>query len=196
MNISMRIKQLLVVAGLMAGFCQGAAAVEVAGVKFDDTAKVGGKELKLNGAGVRAFVGLIKVYAIGMYLTEKKNTTVDALALTGPRRMKLVLMRKVDSDELGQKFMEGLNKNSDKAEKAKFVDQTIKMGEIFASITELDKGSVITTDYVPDVGLQVYVNDKKMGEPIPGLAFANAYFRIWLGDHPADSSLKEKLLGN
>lgn len=192
----MNIKRLMVLGCMVAGFVQSASAAEVAGVKFDDTAKVGGKELKLNGAGVRAFAGLVKVYAIGMYLTEKKNTTADVLAMTGPRRMKLVLMRKVDSDELWQKFMDGLNKNSDKAEKSKFVDQTVKMGEIFASITDLDKGSVITTDYIPDVGLQVYVNDKKLGEPMAGLAFANAYFKIWLGDKPADNSLKEKLLGN
>ena len=32
------------------------AAVEVAGVKFDDTATVAGKELKLNGAGLRTKV--------------------------------------------------------------------------------------------------------------------------------------------
>ncbi|HJW55208.1 MAG TPA: chalcone isomerase family protein, partial [Burkholderiaceae bacterium] len=139
---------------------------------------------------------LVKVYAIGMYFTEKKNTPADVLAMTGPRRVKMVLLRKVTNEELGQAFMDGLNKNSDKAEKSKFVDQTVKMGEVFASIADLDKGSVIVTDYIPDVGLQVYVNDKKLGEPMTGLAFANAYFKIWLGDKPADSSLKEKLLGN
>ncbi|QDZ30393.1 lipoprotein transmembrane [Noviherbaspirillum sp. UKPF54] len=192
----MRIKQLLIVGGLVAGFCQAGQAAEVAGIKFDDTAKVGGKELKLNGAGARAWAGLVKVYAIGMYLPEKKTTPADVLATNGPRRMKLVLLRKVNNEELGQAFMDGLNKNSDKAEKSKFVDQTVKMGEVFASISDLDKGSVIVTDYIPDVGLQVYVNDKKIGEPMAGIAFANAYFKIWLGDKPADSSLKEKLLGN
>ncbi|WP_246860613.1 chalcone isomerase family protein [Noviherbaspirillum sp. UKPF54] len=196
MKFGMRIKQLLIVGGLVAGFCQAGQAAEVAGIKFDDTAKVGGKELKLNGAGARAWAGLVKVYAIGMYLPEKKTTPADVLATNGPRRMKLVLLRKVNNEELGQAFMDGLNKNSDKAEKSKFVDQTVKMGEVFASISDLDKGSVIVTDYIPDVGLQVYVNDKKIGEPMAGIAFANAYFKIWLGDKPADSSLKEKLLGN
>ncbi len=196
MNISMRIKQLLVVAGLMAGFCQGAAAVEVAGVKLEDTVKVGGKELKLNGAGTRAWAGLVKVYVAGLYLPEKKNTAADVLGSNTPRRMKLVLLKKLSSEEFGQAFMDGLNKNSDKAEKSKFVDQTVRMGEIFASFPELEKGAVIITDYIPDVGLQVYVNDKKMGEPMTGQAFANAFLKIWLGDKPADSTLKEKLLGN
>lgn len=191
----MSIKRWLVVGSLMAGFVQGALAAEVSGVKMEDAVKVGGKELKLNGAGTRAWAGLIKVYAMGLYLTEKKSTAADVLALNAPRRVKLVLMRKVNNEELGQAFMDGLNKNSDKAEKAKFVDQTIKMGEVFTSISELDKGSVITIDYVPEVGLQVYVNDKKLGEPMTGLPFANAFMKIWLGDKPADNTLKEKLLG-
>lgn len=191
----MSIKRWLVVGSLMAGFVQGTLAAEVAGVKMEDAVKVGGKELKLNGAGTRAWAGLIKVYAMGLYLTEKKSTAADVLALNAPRRVKLVLMRKVNNEELGQAFMDGLNKNSDKAEKAKFVDQTIKMGEVFTSISELDKGSVITIDYVPEVGLQVYVNDKKLGEPMTGLPFANAFMKIWLGDKPADNTLKEKLLG-
>lgn len=191
----MSIKRWLVLGSLMAGFVQGASAAEVAGVKMEDTVKVGGKELKLNGAGTRAWAGLIKVYAMGMYLTEKKTTPADVLALNAPRRVKLVLLRKVNNEELGQAFMDGLNKNSDKAEKAKFVDQTIKMGEIFTTIPELEKGSVITIDYTPEVGLQVYVNDKKLGEPMTGLPFANAFLKIWLGDKPADNMLKQNLLG-
>ena len=50
----------LVVKGLMAGALLAAAislpaagAVDVSGYKFDDTAKVAGKDLKLNGAGMR-----------------------------------------------------------------------------------------------------------------------------------------------
>lgn len=191
----MGIKRWLVLGSLMAGFVQGASAAEVAGVKIEDTVKVGGKELKLNGAGTRAWAGLIKVYAMGLYLTEKKTTPAEVLALNTPRRIKLVLLRKVNNEELGQAFMDGLNKNSDKAEKAKFVDQTIKMGEVFTTIPELEKGSVIVIDYIPEAGLQVYVNDKKLGEPMTGLPFANAFLKIWLGDKPADNMLKQNLLG-
>ena len=48
-------------------------AAEVSGVKFDETAKVAGKELVLNGVGMRTKF-IIKVYAAGLYLTEKKHT--------------------------------------------------------------------------------------------------------------------------
>lgn len=40
------------------------AAIDVNGIKFEDTNKVGGKELTLNGAGMRTKL-VIKVYAAG-----------------------------------------------------------------------------------------------------------------------------------
>lgn len=48
--------------GLLAGmllacaFVQGAVAAEVSGVKFDESVKVAGKDLVLNGAGMRKSV--------------------------------------------------------------------------------------------------------------------------------------------
>ncbi|MFL6657475.1 MAG: chalcone isomerase family protein, partial [Massilia sp.] len=50
---SFSFKGLLTGALLAFAFSQGASAAEVAGVKFQDTVKLGGKELQLNGAGVR-----------------------------------------------------------------------------------------------------------------------------------------------
>lgn len=194
MKFNMQINRFLALAALTIGLNQAAQAVEVAGVKLDDTVKVAGKELKLNGAGVRTKV-IFKVYAAGLYLTEKKTTAADVLATQGPRRLKLVLLREVSSEDFGQAFMDGLNANSDKAEKAKFVNQTVKMGEIFASIPALKKGDSVTADWIPGSGLDILVNDKKVGETLQGVEFANAFLRIWLGDKPADASLKQALLG-
>lgn len=190
-----RIKWLLALGCLVAGFAQSASAVEVAGVKLEDATRVGSKELKLNGAGIRV-KAIFKVYVAGLYLAEKKHSTGEILALNSPRRMKLVLLREVNSDDFGQAFMDGLNANSDKAEKSKFVNQTVKMGEIFASIPTLNKGDTITTDWIPGVGMQITVNDKKVGEFPSDVTFANAFLKIWLGEKPADSSLKQNLLGS
>jgi hypothetical protein len=188
------LKSLVVAAGLVVGLGMNAQAAEVGGVKLDDTVKVANQELKLNGAGVRTWA-VFKVYAAGLYLPEKKKTVPDVMAVTGPRRIKLVLLRDVNSEELGQAFMDGLNANSDKSEKAKFVNQTVKMGEIFASISKLGKGETITIDWIPNSGMQVLVNDKRVGEALPDIAFNNAFLRIWLGEKPVDNTLKQALLG-
>jgi hypothetical protein len=197
MNMKMRMKWLsglFAVSCLVAGFGQGAQAAEVAGVKLEDNARVANKDLKLNGAGIRT-KAIFKVYVAGLYLTEKKTSVPEILAMPGPRRLKLVLLREVNSEDFGQAFMDGLNANSDKAEKSKFVNQTVKMGEIFASIPALGKGDTITADWVPGTGMFILVNDKKVGDVLPDIAFANAFLKIWLGDKPADNLLKQNLLG-
>lgn len=191
----------LVVKGMMAGALLAAAvslparaSVDVSGYKFEDTAKVAGKDLKLNGAGMRTKL-IIKVYAAGLYLPEKKTATADIMKLEGPRRVTLQMARDISSEDFGKAFMDGLNENVDKAEKQKIVAQIGKMGELFASVDGLKKGDVLHLDWIPGTGTQAELNGKKLGEPIPDINFYNAILRIWLGDKPVDRSLKPALLG-
>jgi hypothetical protein len=171
-----------------------AAAVEVAGVKIDDTAKVANVELKLNGAGIRR-KAFFNVYIGVLYLKEKNQTTADVIAATGPKRISLVMLRDVSSEAFGQSFMDGLNHNSTKAEKTKIVGQMLKFGEMFANIPELKKGDVVTVDWIPDAGSQTQVNGKKTADILPDVAFYNALLKIWLGDKPAYAPLKRDMLG-
>lgn len=195
MNRRNIIKSLMAAAFLAGSFSLPAfAAVDVAGVKFDDSINVAGKELKLNGAGLRTKV-IFKVYAAGLYLTEKKTTVPDVLATPGPRRVAITMLREVSSEEFGKAFMEGLNNNTDKNERSKILPQTMKFGEVFAQIPALKKGDQLSLDWTPGEGTQCYLNGKKIGELMPDVAFYNAVLRIWLGDKPVDSSLKPALLG-
>lgn len=171
------------------------ASVDVSGYKFEDTTQVAGKELKLNGAGMRTkFV--VKVYAAGLYVPEKKNNTADILKEDGPRRVTIQMARDVSSEDFGKAFMEGLNDNVDKNEKQRIVSQIGKMGELFASVDGLKKGDVLHLDWIPGTGTQAELNGKKLGGPIPDITFYNAILRIWLGDRPVDRSLKPALLGD
>ena len=167
---------------------------EVAGVKFDDTITVAGQQLKLNGAGVRTKV-IFKVYAAGLYLTEKKTTVADVLAVPGPRRVAITMLREVSSEDFGKAFTDGINANTGKDERNKILPQIMKFGEVFAQTPVLKKGDQLSLDWTPNEGTQCYLNGKKIGELMPDVAFYNAVLRIWLGDKPADSSLKPALLG-
>ncbi|WP_338848829.1 chalcone isomerase family protein [Massilia sp. W12] len=173
---------------------QQAFALEVSGVKVDETVKVGNTELKLNGAGVR-YKSLFKVYVAALYLQEPKTNVPDVLNATGPRRLVLSMLREVSSEAFGQSFMDGLNKNSNKAEKSKIIIQMQKFGEMFASIPELKKGDVVAIEWQPNVGSVCTLNGKRVGEVFPDIAFFNALLKIWLGDSPADASLKRAMLG-
>jgi len=57
------------------------------------------------------------------------------------------------------------------------------------------KRDVIDLDYLPASGLQMSVNGKPRGEPIPGEDLYAALLRIFIGDRPTDPELKVGLLG-
>lgn len=193
MNSQKTIIKSVLASAVLAFAAQSAIAAEVAGVKFADEVKVAGKELKLNGLGVRSKF-IVKVYAAGLYLTEKKTTPEEIYKIDGPRRVTLVFLRDISSDDFGTGFMGGLNNNLDKAEKAKIVTQISKYGEMFALLDGLKKGDTLHLDYVPGVGTTNELNGKKIGETVTDVAFYNAILRIWLGDKPIDTSLKPLLL--
>ncbi|CAM8666354.1 Chalcone isomerase [Comamonadaceae bacterium] len=173
-----------------------ATAADVGGVKVDDVATVAGKELKLNGAAMRQIL-MIKGYAIGLYLTEKKElSAADLLALPvdRPRRVALHIQREINSDEFGQLFIKGMNANSTKEEKAKVINQTTKFGEMFAALEPVKKGDVVTLDWIPGQGTVSTLNGKKIGETLPEITFFNAVLRIWVGDSPVQENIKRALL--
>lgn len=170
-----------------------AQAVEIHGVKLEDSQTVAGKNLVLNGAGTRV-KAIFKVYVLGLYLPEKKNTTDGVLAVQGPKRFKLVMLRDLSGEEFGQAFLTGINKNLDKDEKAKFVNQLVKLGELFEEVGGLKKGDVILGDWNGS-NTVFQVNGKTVGSPLADVGFYNAILKIWLGASPADSSLKPALLG-
>ncbi len=171
-----------------------AQAVEIAGAKLDDSVKVAGKDLKLNGAVLRTRV-VFKVYAMGLYLGKKETTPEAVLASAGPRRVTLVMLRDISGDDLSQAFTAGINSNSDLAEKGKIAPQMTKFSNMFIGVGSLKKGDSINLDWVPEKGTLVELNGKSLAEPLPDQVFYNAVLKIWIGDKPADSSLKPHLLG-
>lgn len=185
---------LMTAAALTLGSLSTAQAVEVQGAKFEDTTTVAGKNLVLNGAGAR-IKAVFKIYAIGLYLPEKKHTTADVLALTGPKRFKIVFLRDLTSEEFGSAFLAGINKNLEKDEKTKYVNQITKFGDLFTEFEGVKKGEVIIGDYNPAVGTTITLNGKQLGSALPDVGFYNAILRIWLGANPADNLLKPALLG-
>lgn len=171
-----------------------AQALDLAGARLDDVAQVGGRELRLHGAGVR-YKAVFKVYALGLYLANKHDSAEGALAETGARRLSLVMLRDVTADEFGQSFVAGINANTDKEERKKLVSPVLRFGEIFANAGDLKSGDRLLADWVPGTGMVTSLNGKSVGAPINDQGFYTALMRVWLGEHPVDALLKPLLLG-
>lgn len=179
---------------LACAFTQGAMAATVAGLTYKDSVKVAGKDLQLNGLGVRTKF-FVKVYGAGLYLPAKKTTVEEVLKTDGPRRIQLQIMRDISGDDFGGAFMTGLNANLTKDEKSKIVAQISQFGQIFAMMPGLKKGDVLDLDWVPGTGTIAGFNGKPIGEVMPDIQFHNAVLKIWLGNKPVDAALKPLLLG-
>ena len=169
-------------------------ATEVGGVKYEPSVQVGSSRLQLNGAGIR-YKAVFKVYTAGLYLGAKAATTEAVLATPGAKRMHIVMLRDIDGNELGKLFTRGMQDNAPREEFSKSIAGTIRMSEIFSARKKLLSGENFSVDFVPGVGTTVLVNGKPQAEPIKEPEFFTALMRIWLGNNPADSQLKEALLG-
>ena len=169
-------------------------AAEVAGVKLDDKVRIANSELALNGAGLRKRA-FFQVYAIGLYLPEKKTVAADAVAVTGPKRVAIHMLRDVDAGQFTDALTDGMKDNHSEAD-MKALDPRIKqLAAIMSEMKEAKKGMRITLDWVPAAGTQVTVDGKATGLPIAGEDFYRALLKIWLGENPVQDDLKKALLG-
>lgn len=171
-----------------------AAPVEVGGIKIEDVQDVQGSKLPLNGAGVR-YRAIFKVYTAALYLGKKVATPEELFAAPGPKRLSITLLRDIDSNDLAKAFTKGFEENSPKSEVSKLAPGLLRMGQIFSDQKKMIAGENFTIDWIPGTGTIITVKGKQQGEPFKDIEFYNALMRIWLGSSPADSKLKDALLG-
>lgn len=168
-------------------------AVELEGFKFDDRIRLGNAELVLNGAGVRSKFG--KRYAMALYLPAKATEARAALAARGPKRADVRLIKDVSGETFASAVSGGINDNSSEAEKAALKDRVRQLADTVVALGEIKAGTAIVFDWIPERGMVLSVGGKPAGQPIPGEDFYTALLRVWLGEDPAQASLKEALLG-
>jgi hypothetical protein len=174
----------------------GVQAAEVGGVKLEDKLRLSpaGPELVLNGAGIRTRA-IFKVYVAGLYLPEKKGATADVLALAGPKRVAMTMLRDLTAEQLSEALADGIRSNSTPAEQEVLKGRTSELLAIMNTLGEAKKGDAILLDFLPDSGTRVVVNGQPRGKPITGDDFYRALLRVWLGDKPVDGDLKKGMLG-
>jgi hypothetical protein len=149
-------------------------------------------ELQLNGMGYRSKF-FVKVYVAALYTESKASSREAVLAQTGPKRVVMhFVYDKVSREKMNDAWQEGLEDNNSEEQLKKL--QT-RLNTFVSYFPDLKAGDVVLLDYIPATGTHVNLNGEEKGV-IEGADFYRALLDVWLGDEPADSDLKEALLGN
>lgn len=173
---------------------QAAPPIKVEGMTFAGQATVAGQTLELNGVGLRA-VAWLKGYAAGLYLSQRVRTPQQVVAAPGAKRLQMRMLLDVDTEEFVKAFGKGIARNSPPAELPVLAARMARFDALVRAIGKVKKRDVIDLDWLPGTGLQLTLNGRQRGEPIPGEDLYAALLRIFVGDRPVDPEMKIGLLG-
>jgi Chalcone isomerase-like len=182
----------IVLATLFVAVTFPAQAIEIKGIKVDETAQVGGNALVLNGAGVRTKM-VFKVYVAGLYLTQKTSDANAVISDTGNKRVSMHFLRELSAEKLLHGMNEGFEDNNSAAEMTAIEPQMKAFRQMMTSAKAVKEGDVIVLDFTA-TGTQVSLNGKSLGG-VEGEVFNKVLLRVWLGAKPVDAPLKKAMLG-
>lgn len=182
---------LIVSAGLLT--TPALADIELAGVRVPERATSASHPLVLNGAGIRSkFV--IKVYVAALYAPSRTSDAQALINSNEPRRLRLHLLRDIDSKTLDDAMQDGLRDNNSPAEMAALNSSRKQLSKLMADVGGMKEGHIIDMDFDAK-GVTITDNGHVRGR-VDSVPFSRALLRVWLGDNPAQASLKKALLGN
>jgi len=163
---------------------------ELSGVDMPDTVSVDGKELTLNGMGLREKMW-IDVYVAGLYLESKSDDAQQILESDQTKYIRMhFLYKKVAAKKLVAAWDDGIANNA--------ADQKAKLksglDQLNSWMVDLGKGDEMIFMATPGKGLAVEVKGEQKGV-IEDEAFAKAFWAIFIGGKPPTDKLKKGLLG-
>jgi hypothetical protein len=165
------------------------AALEVAGVQLDQTVTINSQQLKLNGFGIRKKF-FVKVYIGSLYAAKSLPSATAALNDNGDKLIRMnFLHSKVEKEKIIEAFSDGFANNS---------PDLIGSPEVKKFLTlftaDFIRGDIVDLTLGADGTVSASHNKKSLGT-IPSTKLARAVLAIYLGDKPADDSLKKGMLG-
>jgi hypothetical protein len=163
------------------------------GQRFDGSVKLADRALRLNGLGLRG-VAWVKAFVAGLYLSAPTRDAGQAVSMPGPKRMRLKIMLNAPSHELTKSLTGRIEDHEPQAVREQLGERLGALASLIDSIGDLQPGDTVDLDFVPDKGTHLRLNDKLVGQAVPGDDLYRAVLQIFLGEHPVDKRLKQGLL--
>ncbi|HOO76863.1 MAG TPA: chalcone isomerase family protein [bacterium] len=182
----------LAAAVLLLGACASVPAAELEGVTMPDRIVVDGKDLVLNGMGLReATFFKVDVYVAGLYLQERSSDPGRILDSGGIKRIVMhFVYSRVDREKLVEAWGEGLQENlGSDLERLRPA-----LAQLDGWMETVEAGDTMVFTALPGRGLEVEIKGRIKGI-IADPDFARLFWAVWLGPEPPNPGLKRGLLG-
>jgi hypothetical protein len=160
-------------------------------VDVADKIQVAEQSLTLNGAGVRSKF-FLDLYVGALYLNSQSTDANATVAADEPMTIRLHITSSIiDGEKMSDATLDGFVKSThgDLSSIQKEVDLLIS-----AFRDAVEDEDVFDLQYVPGQGVSV-IRNGELKVVVPGLAFKQALFGIWLSEDPVQEGLKEGMLG-
>lgn len=162
----------------------------ISGINVPDSIVVNQQPLILNGAGVRSKF-FMDLYIGSLYLVSAQSEQEKVIEQPVAAIRLRITSGMITSDKMTDAIKDGFNDATD--------------GNSASIQTEIDQFMTLFNDDIKDDdqftfvltkgnGVASFKNDQPRGE-IPNELFRQALIKIWLGDKPAQKSLKQDMLG-
>ena len=163
---------------------------KIEGIDFPQKLSISEAELGLNGGGLREKLGFLDLYVGALYLPEKSNDADEIVMSNTPMAIRIVIASGLVTRD---RFIEALEEGFDNTSVGKYTAKDIQSFKEFLS-DPFETNDEILLRYYPEKGTTISKNAQVRGN-FKGLPFKQALFAIWLGDKPAQKSLKQQMLG-
>ncbi|MBI4946614.1 MAG: chalcone isomerase family protein [Bacteroidetes bacterium] len=175
---------------LFLSFLSSEAQTKINNIAFPDTYIAGKEKLVLNGGGTRVKYWM-DMYVGALYIPAKSKDAASIVLANSPMVIRICIVSGlITSSRMAEAVEEGFKKSTG-GKQADYKDKIEKFEKAFSE--EIKKGDVFDIVYANEK-ISVYKNNTLKAE-VEGLDFKKVVFGIWLGNDPADSDLKEGMLG-
>lgn len=169
-------------------------ALEIANIVIPKKIQTINNELELRGAGVREKY-FVDLYVAGLYMPKNQQQLPARQILASDEHMAIklhIVSKLITSERMEQSTRDGFDRSigEDWGELSGTINDFIG---VFNAEIKLD--DVYDLVYEKGEGTKVYKNGK-LEKRIPGVAFKEALFGIWLSEDPIQKKLKRNMLGS
>lgn len=161
----------------------------IKGVEFPDSVVVADTELTLRGVAVLKWAMFFSVYAGAFYLPAEQpgNDWHEDI----PKMLELAYFRDFKAEDFSSSSEKLLKRDLTETEFKRLEGRLEDFCNLFRDVKAGDRYSLT---YSPATGTELWLNNQRLGA-VPGNDFATAYFGIWLGPTPINTTFRDRLLG-